>query len=628
MPYVVWMQLSAPTLLRSDEEALADVPAAIQSALSDGWGVTIPDRAEPPAGSPEVLDIDLVFDRAGLRLGLVLDTERISAATAIGAGFAEHLAEHVPALRGWAPGSLLAVPNSGPTPSGEWFTGNPAAVARFAPAAYLPHELRELCAQYLIAGAVRDLHHPAGRETVDAADVIAGSGDDPWRSTLPSVLGGLLIAAARRERTLGTAAAMVGRGEGDPALAASLLAAVRADLDRPRTGYRDDRMRGHILLEGFAQEHDLAWNRLDSSPDWHDDGASQDERRRRFLWAGLRGLATLTHDLADDAPTPWMWLASLRSDAVDGIAAIYAERDDDRLEADEEDAGIQAEHAADAHLIIQLALRQPALLEEAAARDVVHLHDEVTVEGPLIHLVADILENLGAAAVETAAQRCPGPALADAACALAVALRAWENDEDDACDDLHPTVERLLTESAGGLGEGTRTVLGVITRTATAAGSARAAEAGASLLRTPGELACVITDADDMDAIDRDIRLRVLAKACQVSPLLAADIARFLPELHSDDPRDEPALRAQATTWWNHLVHAARLPLIAAVLGDAADRCPEPGATALRELAEDTAAGHPPTPESTELFVVTVAQATAALTLAVGDPDLADGILV
>src|SRR4051794_5508695 len=115
MPHVVWIQMSAPEADEGDPALLAQLPSLIEELMAAGWGVAAPgpdddEEDNGPDEPPELLDVDLTVFPGGLRIGLVVDTDRISEATAIGAGLGEHLVDAAPALLGWTVNALLAEP--------------------------------------------------------------------------------------------------------------------------------------------------------------------------------------------------------------------------------------------------------------------------------------------------------------------------------------------------------------------------------------------------------------------------------------------------------------------------------------------------------------------------------------
>ncbi|MGW3964231.1 hypothetical protein ACWED2_30755 [Amycolatopsis sp. NPDC005003] len=520
MPYAVWLEMTAPEPI-TDAAAAAQLPGLIVELLETGWEVPavpwLDDEDDNPAvteddaaAGPGLLDMRVLGYRDGAMIGLAIDTDILEIATTIGASLGRHLADAAPAPLGWTTESLRATKLTAPDPDGDWLPPLREDGPRFPVAEHLRHDLLEMAAQFLIAGAVRDLHDPTGEsrhtpEAVDAADLVAGAvTQHPWGREVAGELGTLLIAAGRHEATSGARLPLTGHGGGDTTLAQQLLEAVRAEIDQQAIDYDDDRMRGHVLVEDFMEHHDLQWNRRSRgrpaapggpareatvprcsrralprmaaesrhreapdraqarrrpSPDWHvsviparhrpdlqahtHDAASRlfprgvhrrgpgrdtaslrdyqactdrysterakpetpalqrlwrrkpfparrvqihvshtpeavdagavtlrpltghgggdsalaqqlletvrgeidqpaidyddaDERRSReqlraLLWAGLRVLATLTHDLTDHAPSPWLWLADLECTDLSSAVGVFAELDDERL---------------------------------------------------------------------------------------------------------------------------------------------------------------------------------------------------------------------------------------------------------------------------------------------------------
>jgi AcrR family transcriptional regulator len=159
---------------------------------------------------------------------------------------------------------------------------------------------------------------------------------------------------------------LTGHGGGDTALTQQLREAVRAEIDHPAIDYDDDRMRGHVLVEDFMEHHQLQWNRHSDNLDNDADERRSREQLRALLWAGLRVLATLTHDLTDHAPSPWLWLADLENDDLSPAAGVFAELDDERLTVAAEDDDEELADAAEAHVLVHAALLHPDLLDSPA----------------------------------------------------------------------------------------------------------------------------------------------------------------------------------------------------------------------------------------------------------------------
>lgn len=531
-----------------------------------------------------------------------------------------------PELFGWRLTSLHSDRVASPLEPGVWLPRLDEETARFPAVEHLPDELQRLAAQYLLVGAAGSIVAPTGghHRTVDATEVVAGSSEHPWGRELAGALGGLLVAACRAETTPHP---LVARGGGDAGLAEALLDTVRADAAQPRTGYDDDRMRGFSLVEDFMSEHGLLWNRVDGELTPEADEARSRRQLRMLLWAGVRVLATLGKNTLPAAETPWVWLAELDSDVIDDAVGGFTERDVDEFEDAAEHTEDELYAATQAHVLARLALLHPELLDTDAATD---LMDGSSAYDPLHHLGLHTLLSLDTTAVEEVVRMSSGVVKAAAEQMLPV-LRAVDAGEDDAFDDLHGVLAELLpatVESSAERRHSTRAFLDLLSATAGAAGAEAAARSARQLVNFPAELACVIVSVPDDDTVEHLLRMRVLAAVTALDPTAAGRFAADLPALRSDDPRDQPALRSEATGWWAAVRrHAAPVP---SLVNDAVSACPESGAALLRTMAtpEATGASSPLDPLDTETLVVAVVQAILALSLAAGEPDLPDDILL
>lgn len=628
MPYAVWIELADPDPTLSDEVARAQRPQLILALIESG-GDAEPDEDDALASADEeepvdLLDVRVVTHPEGARIGVVVDTDELEASLGLGFDLARMLAGS-PVLFGWRLESLHGDKLTAPLEPGVWLPRLDEERARFSAVEHLPNELQELAAHYLLAGAAADIAGPAVRRhtTVAAADVVAGSVEHPWGRELVGVLGGLLVAACRAETVHHP---LVARGGGDHELATALLKVVRGDATDPRTGFDDDGMRGHVLVDDFMQEHDLLWNRVDDTLTREADDARCRRQLRELLWAGLRVLATLGRDSLPLAETPWVWLAELESDAIDSVVDMFAGRDVERFEDATEHAADEFHAATRAHVLMRLALMHRTLLDTDAAAA---LMSSSAITEPLHHLGFHTLLALGATAVEQAARTTSSERLRAAAELVLSTLRAVEAGDDEAFDDLHRIIEELLPDkplTTDHLRKAVRVFLDLIAATAEAADEEEVALAARQLLDGPAELACVLVDLPDDDATERTLRLRILAAVTALDPIAAGQVAAGLPELHSEDPRDEPALRSEITAWWTSLCRRnAQRPLI----DEAASMCPEPGASLLRMMSASGTGAEPPLPDTWTVgtAAVAVVHAISALSIAAQDPELPDDII-
>lgn len=177
MPYAVWLELTAPEPV-SDAAAVEQLPDLIVELLKAGWDVpavpSIEDEDDAPVldedegTGPDVLDMRVLGYSDGAMIGLAVDTEVPEIATTIGASLGRHLADAAPALLGWTTDSLRATKLTSPESSGDWLPPLRDDGPRFPVAEHLSRDFLEMAAQFLIAGAVRDLHDPSGESRYTA----------------------------------------------------------------------------------------------------------------------------------------------------------------------------------------------------------------------------------------------------------------------------------------------------------------------------------------------------------------------------------------------------------------------------------------------------------------------------
>ncbi|MFI9814207.1 hypothetical protein [Saccharothrix variisporea] len=622
MPYAVWIELSDPDPPGSDDLVHARRPALVLELIEAGGSVEGPvldpdDDEDFTAEEPvALLDVRVLTYPEGARVGLAVGAVDLPAALAVGLGLARYLSG-TPELFGWRLESISGAKLDAPLEPDVWLPSVEDDRPRFPVAEHLPRELQEPAAQYLLAAAAADVNDPAGRGPwrVDAADLVAGSVEHPWGRELVAALGGLLVAACRAE---GVRHPLVGRGGGDTALAQALLDAVRADHDDPGTGVDHDGLRGHLLLDEFATAHDLQWTRVD--PDADPDLAEERRRAqlRALLWAGLRCLATMGRDGLAAAESPWVWLADLDSDDVAAVVDHFADRDAEETAEAEEEAEALLYGATQAHLLVRLALLHPELL---AADRITAAHNDLMISTePLQHLGFHALTSLGSAALDRAAL--PDHAV-PAARTVRSALRAVDAEEDEALDDLYAAIERLLpARGVANRDRQAQTTAFLDLVTAMAGGGEDAARVARELLAFPAELASIVADLPDGGRAEHTLRLRVLAAAASLDPAVAGEVAADLPALRSKDPRDEPALHAEATTWWARAVRAfGDAPELVA---KAVEGCPEPGASLLRRITAPSPLDDLPTATA----AVAVVQAISALGITAQEPYLPHEIIV
>ncbi|MGA8114972.1 MAG: hypothetical protein WCA46_15000 [Actinocatenispora sp.] len=632
MPYIVWVGMADPNPAALDEPGRALLSRLILDVASADWGVPAvthpPDTTADDGTGPRSHHSG---DLAGLRvqphprgalISMTIETDVLDDALLAGSRLGRRISGAAPSLLGWTVEHVRAQRLS-PLTGGDWYP-EPEGSPWRPVAAHLPDPLRALSARYLVAAAVRDLADPAGRtgHRVDAAELAeAAARDHPWGRELVSALGELMVVAGRAEAEAGRRTRLTGRGGGQTDLPEALLHRVRAEIDVPSTGFRDDTMRGRALIDQFVDDMGLSWD--DAGDARHEDPGHRP--LWHLLWAGLRVLATLSGDGTNDARSPWLWLDALGADHADPLVGVLAELDRTSLAYAERDTSHQLSAAAEAHLLIRAALLHTSFLDPAVGT-LTGCLDRPQVTESLQHIAYETLTAMGPAAVCVAGQgldRLPGAAVV--ARDLIPALRALgaEHQAGDPSDDLHRAMERLLHEAdPGGAGpSGAHTLLNLITRAAAEHGEERAAELARDLFARPSDAACLLLNGVDEGQADDRLRRHILARAAALDPTMAGRIAADLPALDSDDPRDRPALRVQARSWWSdtarrlahHDLDQGQFPTFPG-LGSALLRAftGSGAAGAIRALAD----------MPTSIAVVAVVQAISALSIATGRPEL------
>jgi hypothetical protein len=624
----VWIEVSDPDPGTADEVAQAQRPELIMELIQAGWETPVSDDEFEDNGEVrDVVDARVLTHPDGAFVGIAVSTGRFEVATEAGMSLAHHLAS-TPALFGWTVDSLRVEKLEAPQPSGSWLPELNDDAPRWPVATYLPREFQEMSAQYLIAAAVRHIADPTGKaeRAADATDLIAGAiREHPWDREIIGTLGALLVAACRREAAAGTRHQLIARGDGDPELAEALLLAIRNDFDSPSTDYDDDdRMRGHVLIEEFRSIHGL---RDDESTDVEPSEERRHDQLRALLWAGFRVLATFGKDTLEHARSPWLWLAGLDSDAIDPLVNELAERDSDDLEESDEETETELATAADALLVVRMALLHPEILEQQHPEFHSTLSDTEMTTGPLHHVVFYAFMAFGAAPVQAVAAS-PN---AEAAQLLLPVLQAIDAEESDALDGLYGVVNELLPQPGAMPDEcrrKTTATLSFLTAIAAEAGQTRTDEVAGELFRYPVEMACVIVYSSDDSNVVRTLQVRVLAAAAAIDTAVAGRLAGELRALKSNDPRDEPALRAEALRWWADTVQIAQRLQADEDFDLTTVGCPEPGAGLLATVTKpDRAVDSALASMPTETVVVAVTQAVSALSILLKSPELAYEVL-
>ncbi len=647
MPFLGEIKISGP---HPGEDGVSQVTDAVAAAVEAGWQAprvtSADDDADPETAEEDgesLLDYRVLGYPGGAIIVVVLEDGDLEQTALAVAALAHHLTTWSPGLLAYSVEKVSISRLDKPYDADNWLP--PIADQELAPcwpeAELLDDELRSLAAQYLLALAMRSLWNPVrdNRPRTDAQDVVAGAIDDPWGRELTSALGTLLIGAARLEATADAGARLIVRGAGDPGLAADLLRRARETGREVATdGWTDDKMRGHVLVERFMDDHELGWNKVppDEPPDQTD--RRSEGQLRELLWAGLRALATLASPLAH-VTGPWQLLNALGGDEV---VSILAESEADRLQAaiDRDRDEIQA--AAAAHAAVWLAIRRPELLDTDEGGQLV---GEVGQDVSSFHQIAYhalLMAGTGPVQEAIAAQRMPAEArssMIEFAMALAVTDRyhgggqpdEYDADPGDAYDDMHRALEAALADGQGQTARirGVMAAVGLSAAlTQTEINPRRGAEGYVSaprqlvteLLARPAEYAALVLSEESSD--DGVIRQRALAMIAQVASVAAGEMAADLPDLTGEDPRMEPAARRRARRWIEDALQVAQEHR------DGHDRYPRiDGSPDAQAILEVVATGGEVSAEwPVQRVVVAAAEATASVLRAYSSLDAAEDI--
>jgi hypothetical protein len=317
-------------------------------------------------------------------------------------------------------------------------------------------------------------------------------------------------------------------------------------------------MRGHVLIEGFMEDHQLPWNRvLDGEASSEHENRSN-RQLRSLLWAGLRALATMA-DTLRHVSGPWQFLDAL-ADGNDTVISILAEEEADQNEEETEEDRDELESAAAALVVIWLAIRHPDLLDTPAGDSLVV---RIVENPPSFHFVFHAtMVMTGPAPLKAALADKPAPDeiqadIEDFAAALSATEGDRSDNSDDPYDDMHAALELMLDDESD-LDEVVRYLLAITSLAAklmdTEANPNRTREGYVSapcvltryLLAEPAMHAVLTLHRhDDDDAV----RTRMLSLAAQVAPVAAGDIVAQFPGLTGDDPTLEPATRTRTRHW-------------------------------------------------------------------------------
>jgi hypothetical protein len=620
---------------------------AVSNAIEAGWeaprvideenGEAEDSSSDDDSSDGAVLDYRVFGYPGGAIILVVLDGGGLMQTSLAVTGLAQHLTTWSPGLLEYSPDEVKISKIDKPYDGENWLPPvdeeeeEDSESARWHLAELLDDELREMASEYLLACGIRSLWNPADPVLGHwAQDIVAGAVEDPWGSELTGALGALLIRAARLENSSGSSAKLVVQGSGEPQLAADLLQRARATGPESETdGWADDEMRGHVLIEGFVEEHQLRWSRV-----LDDESPAETENRgirqlRAMLWAGLRALATMAMPLSHFSG-PWQVLDQLGGGTV---VSILAEKEEEQNEEDAEEDLEEVESAAAAHVLVWLAIRRPELLDDPASDS---LMDQVTQDASAFHHVFyAAMVMAGPGPLKAALEERPAPAqlqegITDFTNALARTEDRDAVESADAYDDMHAALELVLEEGPS-LAERIRYLLAVTGLAARLTGSDanpdRAVEGHASaprpltryLLVEPAMHAALVLHRQDDNAA---VRTRMISFAAQVAPAAAGDMAAELPGLTGEDPRIEPATRARARRWIENAMQLA-LEQGSACPPEAGLGCSADALTLLNAVSANLDL---PDDWPADRFISAGAEAAAALLHAIGSADLAEEV--
>lgn len=575
MPYLCRVTISGP---QPDADEVSQMTEAVASAIEAGWDAPlvhvdededaeIPDDLPEDDGAPggTILDYRVFGYPGGAIILVVLDGGDLAQTSVAIAGLARHLTSWSPGLLAYSPDEIKISKIDKPYDARNWLPPvdedeeDEPERPRWPLAGLLDDDLQEMAAAYLLALAVRSLWHPAEPvESRRARDVVLGAAEDPWGGELTGALGVMLIQAARLESGSGSFASLVVQGAGAPELAADLLRRARETGPKSETdGWTDDEMRGHVLVEGFIEDHQLLWDRVldgESSSAYED---RSNRQLRSVLWAGLRAVATMA-DTLRYLSGPWQFLDALAGGS-DTIVSIRAEQEEDQHEEEAEEDWEALESAAAALLVVWLSVRHPDLLDTPAGDS---LAGQVIADASSFHHVFHAtMVMIGSGPLKAALAERPAPdevraGIDDFVAALS-ATEEDHSDDFDPYDDMFVALELVLGDESD-LDEVVRYLLAITSLAAKLTGTeANPNRTREGYVSTPRMLAHDLLLDPSMDAalilhrLDDDdaVRARMLSLAAQVAPVVAGDLAAEFPGLTGEDPTLEPAARTRARHW-------------------------------------------------------------------------------
>ncbi|WP_326634269.1 hypothetical protein OIE67_51035 [Nonomuraea fuscirosea] len=572
MPHLGKITISSPDPGTIDTDRLMDaVGAAIQAGWESPRVLSEDEGDDEHQGGGSVEDYRVLGYPGGAIVYVLLvggELEQVAlAVTALG----RHLTTWSPDLLAYSVDEVGVSRYDEPYDADNWLPlldHDEQPQPHWSPEELLDQNLMALNARYILAGAVRSLWEPGrrvGSPAVDPYDVAAGAAEHPWGGAFVRALGTLLIRAARLDAQAGAQSKLTAQGAGDPALTADLLQRARATAQQSETeGWTDDKMRGHVLVTRFTEDHGLDWNQVRDGESTEQTDTRSADQLWQLLWAGLKTLATLAAPLAH-VSSAWQLLDDLGDDEV---VALIAERENERIDAVTEHDRQEVDAAAAAHAALWLAINRPELLATGQCRWLISV---VASDVDTFHqLVYSAMVMAGTGPVRAAVDDVEMPATMHAAMTEFVEAQALTDpdgisprpgDEEvgDAYDDMHHALEAALTDN-GDLSRRVRGLLTVVGRAAeltatdvnTHLGQERhicaPRELTRELLERAAEHAAVIISDEEPDD-DGSVRLNALSMLAQIAPDAAGAMAADFPDLSSDDPRDEPAARTRARQW-------------------------------------------------------------------------------
>jgi hypothetical protein len=508
-------------------------------------------REDEDADDGGILDFRVLYASRHARVFAVVDAPDWETAMRVGVSLARHVCMYSPQMLDWHLEALNVQQLAERFDGEHWLPPNEVLNDRpHDLAERLPREVLELSNRYLVAGAVRDLWDRAGtgHTTVPISHLLAGDADLPWRRDLTSAVVDLL-AAARLVEMAADGVAPLQPGPGEDGLAEDLLRRTRA---LSASDLAADDLLTFKLLEQWTADHDLEWNTVDDRLDQTMQDFRDDTNHRAVLGAGVRVIATLAGSLASKGGSTYDLFVALGATSLEQYSAQLEQAERRERAAEDADAVRQLPLPC---LVVLLALMDPAKLDTDAGSDLV---DEIVWQGsdspapPLHFFVIDVLYDLGHEALASAITTRAGARRL--AAVVVPLLRAFDDDDDRDPDAFDAAVGEYLTgnrddDELDDVVKRTLDALDLI-GAAQRATDSEARQRVRGLLSDPLQTSATVSSLIDETPLIRQVLRALLAEAAtRFGPAVTALAAGLLPELHSDDPRDEGPLRAEAHAW-------------------------------------------------------------------------------